>query len=234
MNPPRGLLRRFGPIALVAVAVAVVFTTGLGDHLSLHELRARRLMLIALVQAHPVISVAAYVALYTVAVGLSLPVALVMTLAGGLLFGPWVGGAAAAIGCTLGSTLIFLICRTAVGDALRGRAGSMIERVERGVRENAFAYVTALRLIPVMPLWLANLALGFVEIPSPTYVGATFLGVLPVSLVYAGLGSGLNRIFAGGAHLSPRSLLKPHLILPLAGLALLALAPTMIKSLRRR
>ena len=94
-------MRRFGPIVLVGAAAIAVMASGAAGRLSLHELRERRILLTALVQAHPMLSVAAYAALYTLAVGLSLPAALVLTLAGGLLFGPWIGGAAAAISCTL-------------------------------------------------------------------------------------------------------------------------------------
>jgi uncharacterized membrane protein YdjX (TVP38/TMEM64 family) len=228
-----GWLRRFGPLALVALVVVLIFATGLGDHLSVHELRGRRILLLALVKAHPVLSLLAYLAVYTAAIGLSLPAALVLTLAGGLLFGPWVGGSAAAIGCTLGSTVIFLICRSAVGDALRGHAGSLIGRIEQGVRGDAFAYITALRLLPVAPLWLANLALGFVDIPLRTFVGATLLGILPLSLVYAGVGSGLNRLFASGQRLDAHAVLSAHILLPLIVLALLALAPVAVKQWRK-
>lgn len=230
---PRSALRRFGPLLAVGLAAVAILSSGLGEHFSLQELRERRLFLLDLVQAHPVLSVLAYLALYTVAVGLSLPVALVLTLAGGLLFGPWIGGGAAALGCTAGSTVIFLICRTAVGDALRGRADSMIARIEQGVREDAFAYVAALRLAPIMPLWLANLALGFVDIPLGLFAAATLVGLLPVSVVIAGLGSSLNRIFASGQKINLHAFLHLHLILPLCGLALLALAPVVVRRLRR-
>src|SRR5208283_2401188 len=102
-------------------------------HLSLHELKANRQILEAFVAAHPVASAAAYVGLYAALVAFSLPVALVMTLAGGMLFGPWIGGLSAAVGCTLGAIVIFVVCRTAVGDVLRRRAGPLAARIEAGV-----------------------------------------------------------------------------------------------------
>jgi uncharacterized membrane protein YdjX (TVP38/TMEM64 family) len=227
------LIRRFGPVGLVVLVAAAILASGAGDHLSLHELRERRAALMALVGRHPVFCLAAYMALYALAVGLSLPVSLVLTLGGGLLFGPWIGGAAAAVGCTAGSTMIFLICRTAVGEELRGASGSLIGRLQQGLRGDAFAYVMALRLMPIAPLWLVNLALGFVEIPIATYVAASFVGLLPVSIIYAGLGSGLNQVFATGARLAPSSLVQPRLLAPLLALALLALAPVIWKRFHR-
>ncbi|HEY2660376.1 MAG TPA: VTT domain-containing protein [Caulobacteraceae bacterium] len=228
------LARRFGPLVLVILAVTAAFASGLTRHLSIHELRERRGLLAAYVLAHPLLSLGGYVGVYILVVALSLPVALVMTLTGGLLFGPWLGGGAAAVSCTLGSAVIFLICRTAVGDALRGRAGSMIDRVEKGIQRDAFAYVAALRLIPVAPFWLINLALGFVNIPLRTFVVATFVGVLPVSLVYAGIGSSLNQVFAKGAKANLHALLHPSVMIPLIGLALLALVPIVARRIRRR
>ena len=228
------LVRRFGPLLLVVAILVAAWASGLTRDLSLHALHARRLALEAAVHAHPLLALGAYVGAYTAVVALSLPAALVMTLTGGLLFGPWIGGLAATVSCTIGSAIIFLVCRTAVGDALRKRAGSTIARIEEGVRRDAFSYVVVLRLVPVMPFWLANLALGFVDIPLGVFVAASFLGILPVSLVYAGLGANLNLLFARHERPDLHLVLKPEVFLPLVGLALLAIAPILARRLRRR
>jgi len=185
------------------------------------------------VHAHPLLALGLYIGAYSLVVALSLPAALVMTLTGGLLFGAWICGLAAAFSCTLGATILFLVCRTAIGDLLRRRAGSALARIEAGVRRDAFAYIVTLRLIPVMPFWLANLALGFVDIPLGTFVAASFLGILPVSLVYAGLGANLNLLFARHERPDLHLVLRPEVLLPLIGLALLALAPIVVRRLRR-
>lgn len=228
-----GAIRRFGPLALIAVVVTAAIASGALHHLSLAELQARRTLLQALVRHHPLVCLGAYVSVYIVVVAFSLPVALVMTLTGGLLFGPWVGGAAAAIGCTLGCAVIFLACRTAIGDLLKRKAGPTAARIEAGVRHNAFSYIVMLRLFPVAPIWLVNLALSFVDIPMTTYVGASFLGILPPSLIYARLGSELDRLFARGVQLDPHQLLRPQLWAPLIGLGLLALAPIVVRRRRK-
>jgi len=189
-------VRRFGPLVLVAALVIAAFASGLTRHLSLHELRERHTQLEALVKAHPVLTLGTYMLAYIAIIALSLPAALVMTLTGGLLFGPWIGGLAAAFSCTLGASILFLICRTAAGDLLKSRAGPTAARIEAGVRRDAFSYILILRLVPVMPFWLANLALGLIDIPFSTFLIASFLGIVPVSIVYAGLGSSLNTLFA--------------------------------------
>jgi uncharacterized membrane protein YdjX (TVP38/TMEM64 family) len=228
-----GGLRRFGPLALIVLVVIAALASGALRHLSLEELQARHATLQALVRSHPFLSLGAYLGVYILVVSFSLPAALVMTLTGGLLFGPWAGGFAAAVGCTLGATVIFLIARTAVGDLLKRKAGPTAARIEEGVRRNAFSYIVMLRLFPVAPIWLVNLALAFVDIPLTTYVGASFLGILPPSLIYARLGSELNRLFVRGARPDPHLLLRPQLWAPLIGLALLALAPILVRRLRR-
>jgi uncharacterized membrane protein YdjX (TVP38/TMEM64 family) len=217
----------------VVIILVVVWRSGLVHDLSLHTLRTRREALEAAVHAHPAMALGAYVGLYVLMVALSVPAALVLTLTGGLLFGAWLGGIAAAVSCTLGSAIIFLICRTAIGDSLRRRAGSTVARIEEGVRRDAFAYVVTLRLIPVMPFWLANLALGFVDIPLGVFVGASFLGILPVSVIYAGLGANLNLLFARHERPDLHLVMRPEVLAPLVGLAVLALLPILLRRFRR-
>lgn len=226
-------IKRFGPLILVALAVAVVFASGLADHLTLVELKARRDQLQGFVALHPVLSFGLYILIYIAVVSLSLPGALVMTLSGGFLFGPWLGAAAASSGASLGAAVIFLVCRSAVGDSLRGKAGSTIAKIEEGVRRDAFSYILTLRLIPVMPFWLVNLAAGFVNIPLRTFLAATVLGILPGSLVYSGLGSGLGEVFASGQEPNLRVIFEPHLLLPLVGLGLLSLLPVVLRRFRK-
>jgi uncharacterized membrane protein YdjX (TVP38/TMEM64 family) len=227
------LLKRFGPIVLVLVLIGLALVTGVTEHLTLSELKLRRDELQALVQHYPLLSLGVYILVYVAVVSLSLPGALIMTLSGGFLFGPWIGGLAAATGASLGAAVIFLICRTAVGDALRGKAGSTISRIEEGVRRDAFSYLLTLRLIPVMPFWLVNLAAGFVAIPLRAFLIATVLGILPGSLVYAGLGSGLGHVFASGQEPNLRVIFEPQVLLPLIGLSLLSLLPIVLRRFRK-
>jgi uncharacterized membrane protein YdjX (TVP38/TMEM64 family) len=227
------VLRRFGPLAFIAALAIAALASGVTRHLSLHELRTRREFLDGFVHAHPVLAVASYVGAYAILVALSLPIALVSTLTGGFLFGMWIGGAAAAAGCTLGAVIVFLVCRMAAGDALRSRGGPVAARIEAGIRRDAFSYIVMLRLIPITPFWLANLALGLIDIPLRTFAAATFIGILPVSLIYASLGAGLNRVFARGGHAHLHELLQPSIYAPLIALALLALTPIAWRRLRR-
>jgi uncharacterized membrane protein YdjX (TVP38/TMEM64 family) len=228
------LALRFGPAALMILVVALAIRSGLLGELSLAALGSSRLSLMAFVHAHPIESLSAYVAVYCGCVALSLPTALLLTLAGGLLFGPWIGGGAAAFSCTVGATAVFLISRLAVGDAVESRTGPRARALAEDIRKDAFFYLLTLRLIPVTPFWLANVAAGLIAIPVRTFVAATFIGILPPSIVYAGVGSGLAVLFESGRTPTLHALITPRIALPLAGLAVLSVLPILYHRGRSR
>lgn len=225
--------RRWLPLALLLLALAAVYATGLHRQLSLATLRHHRGALQALVAAHPFAAPLAYAAVYAAATALSLPGAVFLTLAGGFLFGTWLGGLWTVLGATTGAILVFLIARSAVGGSLRARAGPWLRRLEAGFRADAFRYLLALRLIPLAPFWLVNLVPAFLGVPLRTYALATLLGIVPASLVYAGVGSGLGMILDRGEEPDLGLVLEPRVLLPLLGLAALALLPVAYRRRRR-
>lgn len=117
------------------------------------------------------------------------------------------------------------VCRLTVGDSLDRRASPRIKAFEDGFRKDAFAYLLTLRLIPITPFWLVNLAAGLLGAPARAFVVATLIGILPASMIYAGLGAGLDGMFDRGEPLGPHLLLAPRIVLPLVGLALLSILP---------
>lgn len=236
-TPGRRALRfvlRFGPALLVVAAVILVVRSGWLGRLSLESLRDSRHDLLAFVHAHPMQSLGLYLAVYVASVALSLPTALILTLTGGFLFGPWIGGAAATIGCTGGATIVFLISRLAVGDAVEAKTGPRVRAVAEEIKKDAFFYILTLRLIPVTPFWLTNVAAALIAIPVPTFVLATLIGILPPDFIYAGLGSGLDALFASGRPLSLHALVTPRVLVPLIGLGVLSVLPILYQRRRAR
>lgn len=234
---PRRLFVRLLPVAVIVLALTLVFATGLQRYLSLDELQRRRGDLLGLVHAHPVQSTLAYMGLYLLVVALSLPGALIMTLSGGFLFGPIWGTAAAVVGASAGAVVMFLVARTALGDALRRRAeqsSGLLNKLERGIRENAFSALLIARLIPALPFWLVNVAAGLVKMPLRTYAVATVLGILPSTAIYAGIGTGLNRVFEQGGKPKLGMIFEPQVLAPLLGLAALSALPVLWKLWRTR
>jgi uncharacterized membrane protein YdjX (TVP38/TMEM64 family) len=236
-TPDRHRMRlalRFGPAALVLLAIAALLRSGVLGRLSIDSVRANRGALLAFVHSHPAESVLAYLAVYVTAVALSLPTALILTLTGGFLFGAWLGGSAAAVGCTVGATVVFLISRLTAGDAVEAKTGPRVRALAEEIKKDAFFYLLTLRLIPVMPFWLTNVAAGLISIRASTFFTATLIGIWPVAVIYAGVGSGLGSLFDSGEPLSPHSLITPRVLLPLAGLAVLSVLPILYQRRRHR
>lgn len=229
-----GRLRRFLPLLILLLLVAAVFALGLDDYLSFEALAEHRAALLAFVAERPVLAPVLFCLAYMAAVALSIPGAVWLTLASGFLFGTLVGGLIAVIAATLGAIAVFLIARTAVGDLLKRKAGPWLARMERGFRENALSYLLLLRLVPIFPFWLVNIAPAFLGVPLGTYALATFVGIAPATMVYAGIGSGLGAVFEQGGRPDLGVILRPELILPLVGLGLLALLPIAYKRWKAR
>jgi hypothetical protein len=94
----------------------------------------------------------------------------------------------------LGATVIFLIAKTALGDTLAARAGPAVEKLRAGFREDALNYLLFLRLVPVFPFWLVNIAPALLGVPLGTYVLGTFFGIVPGTAAYTLVGAGLGSI----------------------------------------
>jgi len=228
------LLRRALILAVLVVAVVGLMKYfGLFGLLSFETLARNREWLLAEVASLGVAAPLIFILIYAGAVAVSLPGALFLTLAGGFLFGTWLGTLYVVIGATLGATIIFLIAKTALGDALRSRAGPFVKKLEAGFREDALSYLLVLRLVPLFPFWLVNLVPAFLGVKLRAFVIGTFVGIIPGSLVYASVGSGLGAIFESGGTPDLKIILQPRVLLPIVGLAVLAMVPVVYKKLRR-
>ena len=230
--PPHPHARRpWGKIAVVAVfvaAVAAFFALGGQRYLSLDTIKANRDALLAFADRHFVAALAIAFVVYAGAVALSLPGGLVLSLTMGFVFGRWVGTALVVAAATVGATLVFLAARYLFADAARKRLGTLGEKINAGFTENAFSYMLFLRLVPLFPFFLVNLAPAFTAVPVRTYVLATLIGIVPGTFVYVNLGQTLGRIE------SLQGLVSTDTLLAFALLGLFALLPVAWKKLRAR
>lgn len=229
---PRAL--RWLPLVCLAAGFVAVFALGLDQYLTLKTLKHNRAELLDWVAARPFVAPLAYILLYAVVVGLSLPGGAVMTVTGGFLFGTVLGASYAVIGATIGAVVVFLAARTALGDALRARAGGAVKRMEEGFREDAFSYLLVLRLVPLFPFFIVNLVPAFLGVGLGTYALATVLGIIPGGLVYASVGNGLGAVFEAGEKPDLGILFTAPVLLPIVGLCVLALVPVVYKRLKKR
>jgi uncharacterized membrane protein YdjX (TVP38/TMEM64 family) len=220
---------RFLPLIILAAAIIGFFAIGLDEYLTFDALRENHVTLSAFVAEQGVIAVTLYIAIYTLSVALSVPGVSILTIAGGLLFGQWFGSVYVVFGATLGAIAVFLIAKTAFGDALRQRMGPGMRKMEVGFQENALSYLLVLRLIPLFPFFLVNIVPAFLGVELRTYAIGTFIGIIPGSFVFATVGAGLASIFDQNGEFSVTALLTPEITIALVGLAVLALLPIAYK-----
>ncbi len=223
--------RLIGP-ALILVGLALFFALDLGRFLSLDALAAYRDQLRDLVAANIWLAGLGYVVLYALAVAISVPGALWITITGGFLFGTWIGGALTVVGATIGAIAIFLAARTALADLLRAKAGPWLAKMAAGFERDGFSYMLVLRLVPLFPFFIVNIVPAFLGVRLRDYALATFLGIIPGSLVYAGIGAGIGAVIAAGEEPALDIIFQPQVLAPLLGLALLALIPVVYRKLR--
>lgn len=233
-DAPKRFIGRFLPLLLLVAGFAAFFAFGLDRYVSFDMLRAHRSMLMEWVDAHEAAAAVLFTVVYAVATATSIPGGLVLSVAGGFLFGTWAGSVLIVIGATVGSTAVFLAARTALHDMLVSRAGPHLMKMKEGFHENAFSYMLVLRLVPLFPFWLVNLVPALLGVSLRSYVAATVIGIVPGTVVFASVGSGLGAIFDRGGTPDAGILLRPEVLLPLLGLALLSLLPVAYKKFRAR
>lgn len=248
----RTLLRRWRrrlPFILVLAASALIIALGGHRYVSFTALVDHHAWIDDSVARHPLMSVTVFAAVYAAIVALSLPGAAAMTLTGGFLFGWPVGTTASALAATTGATLIFLLARTSLGDDLVRAAGPGAARLAERFRQHAFSYLLFLRLVPAFPFWMVNLVAAIAGMRLSAYVAATLLGILPGTLVFTVIGSGLGEPLAdqavalkdcrarGGTDcqvtLSPADFLTPELVGGFVALGALSLLPVLARRVRR-
>ncbi|PTW62490.1 putative membrane protein YdjX (TVP38/TMEM64 family) [Breoghania corrubedonensis] len=237
--------KRWLPLAVLLALMVLGFALGWHKYLSLSELIRNHAALAAMVEQHRIAALGLFCAVYVAAVALSFPGASLLTMVGGLLFGALAAGAITAFAATIGAVIIFLAARTSLGHALKERAGSMAARLAKGLREDAFNYLLFLRLTPIFPFWLVNVAPALVNVPLRTYTLATFIGILPGTYAYAFLGSGLESLIAaqeradpgcaarGSCSIDPSALVTRQMIIAFVALGIVALIPVVTKKWRR-
>lgn len=244
------LRRLAGPLVLLA-ALAGGYVLGLHKYLSFAAIAENRALLSAFTSDNIILAVAAFIAIYTLAVAVSFPGASILTILAGLLFGWFTGGLAAIIAATLGATIVFQITKSSFGDIMAKKAGPFLNRISAGFADDAFNYMLFLRLVPAFPFWLVNIAPALANVKLRTFVTTTFLGIIPGTFAFASIGAGLDSILTAQQNaraqcltiklpaecpfeLSVSSLITTELLLAFAALGVVSLIPVAIKKWKSR
>jgi uncharacterized membrane protein YdjX (TVP38/TMEM64 family) len=213
--------------ALFAGAIVAFFAFGGEHYVNLETIKANRDLLLSFTAEHYAGALVLAFVIYTAATAFSVPGGLVLSLTLGFLFGRWVATALIVVAGTLGATMLFLAARYLFADFARRRLGAVGKKINTGFTENAFSYLLFLRLVPLFPFFLVNLAPALTDIPVRTYVLATFIGILPGTFVFTNFGQTLGRIQSTG------ELFEPQTIAAFVLLGMFALVPVAVKKFRQ-
>ena len=171
----------------------------------------------AWVANHTLLALVVFFSVYALVTALPLPVLTVMTLLAGALFGQSTGTAVAALAYTIGVTAAFLMARWLMRDRVRQRAGTWLQPIERGIARDEAFYLLTLRLMPSVPFFLVNVLMALTPIRTRTYALVSWIGVLPITFLYAGVGTELANLN------SPSDVLSFPVLASLVALAVMPL-----------
>lgn len=223
-KPKRDLTKffKFGLIGLFALTLLLFFLLGGHEYLRFDAIKESRETLIGYKDEHFAFTLIAAIVIYLVSAAFSLPIASILSLLAGLLFGRWLGAAVIVIGGTLGATLLLIAARYVFTDFFKRRKRTIgrLQALNEGFCRNGLLYVAFLRVVPVLPFWLVNLGAAFTQIPLPSYMAGTVLGMVPISFVWAQMGEKLETINSPGDAISAPIIISLSIIgvLGIAGL----------------
>ena len=220
-------------VAAIVCAAIVLLALGLDLRLAFELLREHHNWLLGFVAGAPLLASMLFMVIYAAAVASSVPGVVILTVIGGYLFGWFHGTALVLIAATISASAVFLLTRSAVGDRLRVRAGPAVQRFADGFRRNALSYGFVLNLVPIFPYALIIAVPAACGVPLTTFIAGMFLGLVPGTFLFAGLGDGLDHVLASGVPLRLTSFVTPEIVLSLGGLAALALLPVVWRGIRR-
>lgn len=207
-------LKRMVVIAAGVVAVSLFFYLDLGQYLTLEYVKDSQARFQQLYADNTLLVVAVYMAIYIVVTALSLPGAVIMTLAGGALFGLVAGTVIVSFASTIGATIACFVARFILRDWVQSRFGDRLGSINKGIAAEGGFYLFSLRLVPVFPFFVINLVMGMTRLPLWKFYWISQVGMLPGTIVYVNAGKELGKIESLGGILSP-GLLVSFIILGL-------------------
>ena len=223
---------RLWPVYIILAGLAVALSQGWHQYLTMESLSENAVWLDQMVKNNLVLVLAAYIAIYAAATTFIIPGG-VLTIFGGFLFGLYFGAPATVIGATIGACILFYASKTSIGSVLRDIAGPFLGKMEKGFNENAVSYMFALRLIPLFPFAVVNIAPGLLGAKFKDYLLTTFFGIIPGTLAYAWIGAAIKGTLLAGDEVDIGALAS-NFVPAFVALGVVALLPAAYKKLTGR
>jgi len=221
-------------IILVIVFISIIALIKIYDldaYFTFENLKAQKDVLNAYVSENYVLTLFLFALLYMAAVAFMLPIATVLTIAGGVLFGAVAGTLIVNVGATLGAVCAFLFSRYIIGQKIQGLYGKQLEKFNTELESNKYQYLFSLRFLPIFPFFLVNFLCGVTKLDLKAFIITTSLGIIPGSFVYTYAGSQLANIDSLGDIFTKEMLFA---FILLGTLSLLPIAVKKIKNYRKK
>jgi uncharacterized membrane protein YdjX (TVP38/TMEM64 family) len=215
-------LKKIVILLVIAGLIIAVKVFGLDRYLTLSYLKESLDLLKSLYANHSLMVITGYFLIYVITTALSLPGASPLGIAGGALFGFWTATIVVSFASTIGATLACLVSRFLLRDWIQNKFGDRVKKVNEGIEKEGAFYLFTLRLIPVFPFWLINLAMGLTKMSLVKFYWVSQIGMLPGTMVFVNAGKELAKIE------SIRGILSPGLII---SFALIGIFPIVVKKL---
>ena len=218
----RSTLIRIGVVLVAILLIGLFFVFDLNRYLTLEYLKSSKSSFDALYADHPVALIAGYMIIYIVAIGLNLPGAVVLTLAGGAFFGFVTGTILVSFASSIGATIAAFVARFLLREPVEKKFGDKLQAFHDGVEKEGAFYLFTLRLIPIFPFFMINLVMGLTRMRLRTFYWVSQLGMLPGTMVYINAGKEIGKLDSLSGILSPSLL---------ASFALLGIFPIAAKKI---
>lgn len=217
-------IKKYIPLLVICVTYLILWLTGATSKINFSTFQKNYTIFESYVNTHFFGSIIVYLGVYVLFTSLALPGATAMTLVGGVLFGQWLGSFLSVISITTGATIFFLSTRMAAENSLVSKVGTWLNKIENEFKKSGILYVISLRLIPVLPFFVTNIITILMQISLYTFIIGTFLGSIPITLIYTSLGVGISEVIHS-TEISSELLKNPKIVLALTGLSVLAIVP---------
>jgi pyruvate/2-oxoglutarate dehydrogenase complex dihydrolipoamide dehydrogenase (E3) component/uncharacterized membrane protein YdjX (TVP38/TMEM64 family) len=195
-------------IAAVAVTIGAFFFFDLGHYLTLEYFKSQQQNLDGIYRSHPALTIGIYFVIYVVSTALSFPGATVLTLAGGALFGFWLGTMIVSFASTIGAVAAFLMARLILRDYVQEKFSDRLKVINKGLETEGEFYLFTLRLVPIVPFFVINLAMGLTPIKTWRFFFVSQIGMLLGTAVYVNAGTQVAQLESVGGIMSPGLLLS--------------------------
>jgi len=192
------MIKKILVLLLIAAAIFSFFHFQLGDQLTLENLKAQQDAIDAQYHANPLLIIAIFFFIYVAVAALSIPGAVIMTLAAGAIFDLLIGTVVVSFASTIGATLAFLTSRYLLRDWVDERFGQRLKKINDGVERDGAFFLISIRLVPALPFFMINLLMGLTKMRVWTYYIASQIGMLAGSIVFVNTGTQLSQVDSVG------------------------------------